>query len=546
MRRARSGWLGAGLLASAVLALGACGSKGRSTSEGTGGATTTGATTSSTGTTSTSTTATTSTTTMGAGGTGGAAPAIGDSVLMHHRSPSHDGVYVQPKLTKGVVPWMTLDPSFDGAVQGAIFAQPLFVDGLGGKDLVVVATNLNNVVALDAATGLPVWTQNLGAPVPLAALACGNIDPYGVTGTPVIDFASRTVFVDAMTSPDGGTTKRHLIFGLSLDTGAIRPGWPVDTTTQAKSGALAFDPQYQGQRGALAVANGTVYVPYGGLAGDCGVYHGWVVGISIADPTNVQAWATPADSGGSWQPGGIASDGTSIFISTGNTSNTSVWGGGDALIRFGTGAAFGMATGFFAPTNWLYLDDHDLDLGTGPVLFDLPGSTPSELALVFGKDGNAYLLDRNNLGGVSNALATLQVAASQIISAPAVYTTPTATYAVTWAPNPRCPGGGDAGANDTAAIRIVPGAPPTLALAWCALAGNGSPMVTTSDGHSDAVVWSLGASYDLRLHGFDGDTGAPLFTSATTVGSPRRFNVGIAAKGRMFWATDGVVRAFKP
>jgi len=147
---------------------------------------------------------------------------------------------------------------------------------------------------------------------------------------------------------------------------------------------------------------------------------------------------------------------------------------------------------------------------------------------------------------VSNALAMLPVATGQPISAPAVYTTATATYAVTWAPSPLCPGTSDAAGNDTVAIKIVPGAPPTLALAWCAEAGNGAPMVTTTDGHSDAVVWSLGADFDLRLHGFDGDTGASVFTSATTLGTPRRFNAGIAAKGRLFFATDFLVRAFKP
>ena len=98
-------------------------------------------------------------------------------------------------------------------------------------------------------------------------MPCGNIDPYGITGTPVIDFASRTIFLDAMTTPDAGTTKKHLIFALSIDTGAIKSGWPVNVGAVAKSGTTTFNNPPQGQRGALAIVNGTLYVPYGTPSG---------------------------------------------------------------------------------------------------------------------------------------------------------------------------------------------------------------------------------------------------------------------------------------
>src|SRR5262249_588980 len=150
--------------------------------------------------------------------------------------------YVQPALTKAAVATLHKDTAFHPTtVQGAMYAQPLFVDGQGtGKDLVIVATEMNNVYALDAATGAQVWTRNLGAPVPLANMPCGNIDPYGVTGTPVIDPASRTLFVDGMVTPDNGTTKQHLIFALSVDTGAVVTGWPVDVG-KLQSGSTSFN-----------------------------------------------------------------------------------------------------------------------------------------------------------------------------------------------------------------------------------------------------------------------------------------------------------------
>lgn len=172
--------------------------------------------------------------------------------------------------------------------------------------------------ALDASTGAVVWRRSVGQPVPRRALPCGNIDPLGITGTPIIDPASRTLFVDAMTTPNGGMTKAHLIAALSLDDGSMRARWPVDVS-RIRAGSLPFTAATQNQRGALALLNGVVYVPDSGHFGDCGDYHGWVVGVPIADPASAKAWRTRAKGGGIWAPGGIASDGKSIYVATGNT-----------------------------------------------------------------------------------------------------------------------------------------------------------------------------------------------------------------------------------
>src|SRR4029079_11217336 len=102
-------------------------------------------------------------------------------------------------------------------------------------------------------------------------MPCGNIDPFGVTGTPVIDAASKTLFVAALTTPDGGITKRHQVFALSLDDGTPRAGWPVDVSTITANGAT-FQASVQGQRAALALLGRTVYVGYGGMLGECGNY----------------------------------------------------------------------------------------------------------------------------------------------------------------------------------------------------------------------------------------------------------------------------------
>jgi outer membrane protein assembly factor BamB len=470
-----------------------------------------------------------------------------DSVLQHHRNATRDGVYVEPTLTRTTAAALHRDPGFNAVTRGATYAQALYLDGGGAApDLLFVATELNWVYALDATTGAEVWSRQVGTPVPLAALPCGNIDPLGITGTPVIDLASRTIFLDAMTTPDGSRTKRHLVFGLSLDDGSIRPGYPVNVTTALRRRGVRFRSAVQNQRGALALVAGRLYVPYGGHSGDCGLYHGWVVGIPIDAPGGIRAYRTGARGGGIWAPGGLASDGTSIYATTGNTFGAVTWRGGESIIRLGPGPAFsGRRADHFTPRNWRALDAGDIDVGgSGPVLLDVPGATPSALVVALGKNGRAYLADRANLGGVSRAAARAAVASDAIITAAAAYTTPGGTYVAFKGTGAGCPG---AGGNLTA-IRIAAAAPPTITTAWCAdQHGLGSPMVTTLDGHTGAIVWTTGAEGDDRLHGFDGETGEEIFAgagAANAMGPLKRYVPPIAAKGRIFVAGTSTVHAF--
>jgi len=456
-------------------------------------------------------------------------------------------VYVDPTLTRAAAASFRLDPTFRAALAGPIYAQPLYLTGGAGGDLVVAASERNEVAAFAASSGATVWSRRLGDPVPLSALPCGNLDPLGVTGTPVVDPASRTLYVDAMTTPDGGQTKRHLVFALSVDDGSVRPGWPVAVADLARSRGLAFDDTVQNQRGALALVAGTLYVPFGGHYGDCGVYRGWVFAIPVARPTDATAWSTPARGGGIWAPSGISSDGPSVYAATGNTFGASTWAGGEAILRFPAGVPLPPAPAdSFAPTNWRALDDGDVDLGgTGPVIFDVPGATPSALAVGLGKDGKIYLVDRAHLGGIGGQVASARVASGSIINAAAAYTTARGSYVVFKGAGLGCPSGG----GDLTAVRIVPGAPPSVAVAWCARQnGTGSPMVTTTDGRAEAVVWRVGGEGDDRLHGFDGDTGAVVRDGGgpdQALGGVRRFQTPILGGGRIFVATDTGVKAFR-
>jgi len=463
------------------------------------------------------------------------------TVADYHGDPAHSGHLVVPGLTWARAAAAKPDTAFDGTVQGHVNAQPLYWHKPGAAHgLVIVATDSDTVYALDSRTGRPVWQRALGPAATRSEVGCGNINPIGVTGTPVIDPARDALYLDAMVDQHG--TAQHLVFGLSLADGAVLPGWPVNVADGLRKMGQEFSPRVQEQRGALALLDGRVYVPFGGYWGDCGPYHGWVVGLDPAHPGIAAAWDTRGTKGGIWATGGIVSDGRSLIFATGNTAGTRDWSDGEAVFRLAPDLRRTTDPDrFFAPANWRELDDEDADLGgTAPTLIDLPGGTPSHLVLALGKDGNAYLLDRDHLGGIGQALATFAASNAAIITATATYPAPGGAFVAFQGHGASCPGG----SGGLVALRIAAGPKPALSRAWCApLDGRGAPIVTTSDATADPVVWVAGAEGDERLHAFRGDTGAPLFTSERLQGL-RHFVTPLAADGRVFVAGDGRVHAF--
>jgi hypothetical protein len=463
------------------------------------------------------------------------------NVTQFHNNPSRDGLFIDAAFTPQAAANLKRDTNFDGTIAGHVYAQPLYIEGgPGGKAMVIAVTESNNVYALDATNGSIIWQRNVGAPAPDRSLPCGNVHPLGITGTPVVDLPSRALFFDAMTTPDGGTTKQHLIYSLNVDTGNINSGWPVDVNTVSTSDGLIFNSSVQNERAALGIVGKTLYVPYGGHYGDCGNYRGWVVGVRIDNPKTVVAWATPMKGGGIWGVGGIASDGKDIFVVTGNTFGAKEWGGGEAVIRLQPGPVFSGATkDYWAPTNWKALDQGDTDLGgSGSILIDVPGATPSALVLALGKDCKAYLLDRSNFGGVGEPLTSTLVSRSQIVQAAVTYRTSRGTYVV-------FRGTGD---STLIAFRIEASKPPTITPAWSVTqSGRGSPFVTSTDGKNNMIVWAVGAEGSRRLNGYNGDTGEVVYAGGETneeLKDVRRFNTGIVAHGRIYVAGDDKVYAF--
>ncbi len=461
------------------------------------------------------------------------------NVTQEHNHISRDGLYIDSAFTRTAAANLRRDLNFNGTILGSVYAQPLYIEnGPGGAAMIIVATETNDVYALNAGTGNVIWHRNVGPPV-TSGLPCGNINPLGITGTPVVDLASRSLFFDAMIA---GVTIKHLIFSLNVDTGATRSGWPVDVNAKARYNGLTFTSLIQNQRGALGLLNGVIYVPYSGHLGDCGTYRGWVVGVPISNPSTVTAWATSAIGGGIWGHGGVASGGTNIFVITGNTFQTGGhWGGGEAIIRLQPGPVFsGNPIDYWAPTNWLQLDNGDTDLGgCGPVVITINGATPSQLVLALGKDGKAYLLNRINLGGIRAPVASAQVATSIRGQAAATYATRQGTYFVF-----------RASSGAISAYRITATNPPTIVPAWnVSQNGQGSPWVTTTNGVDNAIVWAANSGNgDQRVRGFNGDTGAIVYAGGgpnELMNGTSKFNTGIVARGRMYFAGTNKVYAFE-
>jgi hypothetical protein len=484
-------------------------------------------------------------------GAGGASASTG-SVLQYHNHANRDGVYTQPGFTRAAAAKLHLDTTFTAMMSGPTYAQPLYFEGgPGGKDLLIVATETNEVSAFDAANGSMVWRKMLGASSDAGGgpggCGLGNISPLGITGTPVIDAASKTLFLDAMIAD------AHQIFALSLDDGSTKAGWPLDVSS-VKSGSTSFNPPAQNQRGALLILNGILYVPYGGHYGDCGDYHGWVVGVPLDNPKAPLAWATRASAGGIWAPSGLASDGTSVFAATGNTmagpagafpafSSPATYGDGEAVVRLPPDLNFAAGNkDYFAAQDWQALDQGDNDIGgSGVVLFSAPGATPSNLAIALGKDGSAYLLNRDNLGAMGGQIGTpLAVSGEQIMQAAVAYTTPTGTFVAMRARGNGCP----SGSGQITAMKVSAASPPALSVAWCAGGtSTGSPMVTTTDGTNESIVWYVAGT---KLVGYNGETGAEVFNGGTgsDVASANKWQTPIAAKGRIFFASSNQLYAF--
>ncbi|HEY2427970.1 MAG TPA: PQQ-binding-like beta-propeller repeat protein, partial [Acidimicrobiales bacterium] len=326
-------------------------------------------------------------TTAAAAATTPAPPAGAPNWAVYHGGPAAEGA-----TTAGPSGRTPPAAAWNAHVDGQVYAEPVAAAGV-----VIVATESDVVSALDATTGAVRWSTTLGPPVKASTLPCGDIAPtVGVTSTPAVDPAAGVVHVLAFIRGAG-----HQLITLDLATGAVRSRVAADPP--------GLSPAVEQQRAALALANGRVYVAYGGLYGDCGAYKGAVVSFPVAaldapaaTSAPRQSWVTTASREAAvWGVSGptVMPDG-SLFISTGNAGTGTTFDGGDAVVHLSPGLT---QLDVFAPVNWRTLATTDQDLGS---------SSPIPVAgklVQAGKAGVAYLLDPAHLGGVGGQLAQLQV-----------------------------------------------------------------------------------------------------------------------------------------
>jgi len=466
------------------------------------------------------------------------------SIVTYHNSLTRHGHYTVPNLTLQAAGAMHLDPHFRTRIEGHIYAQPLYwrPDGkTPGR--IIVATESNTVYALDAATGATIWKTKLAHPVSLSQLPCGNIDPDGITGTPVIDDSAGVLYLDALGQRKAGP--RHLLYALSLSDGSILPNWPIDVQEELDKRGVTFSSSTQGERSALLLFNGNLYVNYGGNWGDCGSYNGTVIQLQVTPPRIVAHWATRANGGGIWAQGGMAGDGQSLYLTTGNTFGASSWSDGEAIVRLKPGLKHSEdSRDYFTPSNWKTLDNEDLDLGGTealPLDVAVSGAKPAKRVIAFGKDGNAYLADRTNLGGVGGQIAIKAVSTGSIITAPAVLQTPSQTMVAFTSSG----GSGCSGSNITMLNIAASGSSP-IGVAWCApFNGRGAPIFTTTADDANPIVWIVGAEGDNLLHGFDASSGKAVFTGGGVQMSGLHHFVTILVAGQhLYVAADSRVYAF--
>ena len=310
-------------------------------------------------------------------------------------SPSDWPTYHHDNARTGVsteiASFTTVDAAWQTeALTGDVYAEPIVASGYA-----IVATERNVVYSFDARTGAQRWRTALGAPVTSSTLPCGNIAPVtGITSTPVADVDAGLVYVVDFEMP-----LHHQLYALDLVTGEVRFQRAVD--------APGNDARVHQQRSALALANGRVYIAYGGLAGDCGAYHGTVVAASATSAAgDLLFYRVPATGGGGiWAPSGVAVDASgAVYPVTGNTDTSGQFDMNDAVLRLSPDLAL---EDYWAPTEWLVLSRTDTDIGSvGPTLL------PNDRVIESGKNGIVYVLRASDLGGIGGQLASQRVCGS--------------------------------------------------------------------------------------------------------------------------------------
>ncbi len=509
-------------------------------------------------------------------------------VYTYHNDLASDGVNAHEyALSTSTVNKTTFGKLFSCTVDGAIYAQPLWVANLtvGGvnHNVVLVATQHDSLYAFDADVSTspctPLWHVSLidaahggsssETPVPsgttgnLVGGGSGDITPeVGVTGTPVIDPTSHTLYVVSKSVITSGPTFYQRIHAIDITSGSEKFGGPANITSSnvtfpgtGDGGTTdSFNARSQNQRPGLALVGGVVYVAWASHEDNNNPpYYGWVVGfnaltLSVMNVLNV---APNAQKGGIWMGGAAPSADSSnnLYLITGNANfdatNTTAPNNdyGDSFLKLTSSLAVSQ---YFTPSDESNdnIGDNDFGAGGAAILVDQPTGPVQHLVIGGGKDGYLYLLNRDAMGGLGDSNAWQRFNFGNGIFATGAFWNNTFYLAGIYGPlqaytfNTTTGKFNTANVSQSSATFSFPGSTPSV----------------SSSGTTNGIVWALNnGNYCTNqsqgcgpavLHAYDATSLATeLWNSSTSgtdnAGNAVKFAVPTVANGKVYVGTRG-------
>ncbi|KAJ9158479.1 WSC-domain-containing protein [Coniochaeta hoffmannii] len=484
---------------------------------------------------------------------GALATALWPAVVLSYAST--DSIQDADLAQSGYLPNHNMDPNVVGGASFGIlwqttgaqnevwYAKPLTYTPNGGSEMVITASNMNNVRVHDSKNGTLIAQRQLYSPFLQSDIGCGDIPNYiGVTGTPIIDPATDIVYMMAKGYKNGAASGGmpngiYKLHALQLPSLTDAPGFPVlidghnadnDPTRYFVGGTVL-------QRPSLTSLNGVVVAAFGGHC-DLFNYTGMLVSVSKTPGVGVVSmFAMEASPGaptpqpldltvqnggkaGIWQSGmGLATDGSRIFAVTGNGqghANGNIPASGrlplttldEVVGNFAVSSAGKITlTDYFEPYDYVNMDAGDQDLGSsGLALLDastFKTASVSRIAVTVGKNSKVYVLNAENLGGfkqgaggTDNIIQTITAsnsvfggAGSYPLEGGYFYFTPVGDYTYAYK------FGTDSGGKPFFSLA---GKTPTTS---AGRAGVGQPTVTTNGGRAGSgILWITDVNTGLR------------------------------------------------
>ena len=473
--------------------------------------------------------------------------------------------------TFGKVGEFTVDGRIDGEV---LYLGQISISGTM-KNVIYFATENDTVYAVDAdsisgTTATVLWSKSLVPSGEAPATdeqsggACGNVSPTGVEGTPVIDRGRNAIYAVAKTmNSNTNTTQYFRIHALNLTNGNELFGGPTTisatypgTGGNASGGVVTFSPRDQSNRPGLLEAGGNIYVAFGGQAGDCGLYSGFLFSYNADTLAQGDAIDLNPNSaqGGMWNSGASPSADAagSVYVATANTGDDNSIGPNDypiSVVRLTDSGTLAVAD-YFTPYNAETLDQDDLDMGSAGVLI-LPDLKDSEsvvhqYAVAAGKDGNMYVLNRDNMGqyhmSTNDTVQTIKIngsgAAKENYSTPAYFNNN--VYV--------CPSSETLKAFSISNAQLAT----TATMSTTAAIGT-SGFTISANGTSNGIVWAIQpATGNGVLYAFNASSLSTMLYASNQASGNRdqtapiagNFHTPTVANGRVYFGTESTVAVF--